>query len=111
MANRLPLVVSDAGGLPEVVRNGVTGTTTYAGNPNSLADGILSVLHQPDKAKAMAEAGYQEVLTTFSWTRIATQTIATYRRVLDEYAKSLQPESEVPELTIPLSSDLEDLEP
>jgi glycogen synthase len=94
MAAHVPVVVSDAGGLPEVVRNGITGTTTYAGNPNSLADGILSILHQPDKAERMAEAAYQDVLTVFNWDRIATQTIGTYTRALDEYRQSLLPHTE-----------------
>ena len=85
MAAKFPVVVSDAGGLPEVVRNGVTGTTTYAGNPNSLADGILSLLHDPGKASSMAEAAYQDVLTVFNWERIAKQTIAVYERVWAEY--------------------------
>jgi glycosyltransferase involved in cell wall biosynthesis len=89
MAAKVPVVVSDAGGLPEVVRNGITGTTTYAGNPNSLADGILSVLHEPAHATAMAEAGYQDVLTVFNWERIAKQTIDVYERVWTEYSDSL----------------------
>ena len=52
MAAKVPVVVSDAGGLPEVVENNVTGITTYAGNPNSLADGLLKLLHEPETARA-----------------------------------------------------------
>jgi glycosyltransferase involved in cell wall biosynthesis len=85
MAARVPVVVSDAGGLPEVVQDQVTGTTTYAGNPNSLADGILSILHQPDHAKRMADEGYKRVLEIFNWDRIATQTAQTYTRVWSEH--------------------------
>jgi glycosyltransferase involved in cell wall biosynthesis len=88
MAARVPVVVSDAGGLPEVVLNGITGTTTYAGNSNSLADGILTVLHNYDHAKQMAEAGYERVKTIFNWERIAKETTATYERVWKEYSKS-----------------------
>lgn len=88
MAAKTPVVVSDAGGLPEVVENGVTGTTTYAGNPNSLADGILSVLHNPLKARQMAETAYERVLNVFNWQHIAQQTTDTYRRVWDEYLVS-----------------------
>jgi glycogen(starch) synthase len=94
MAAHVPVVVADAGGLPEVVRNGVTGTTTYAGNPNSLADGILSVLHDPGRAAALADSAYNDVLTVFNWERIALQTIGIYDRVWLEYEQSL-PASEV----------------
>jgi glycogen(starch) synthase len=91
MAAKVPVVVSDAGGLPEVVRNGVTGTTTYAGNSNSLADGILSVLYDPQRAERMSEAAYQDVLTVFNWHRIAGQTLAVYDRVWSGYQVSLAP--------------------
>ena len=88
MAAKVPVVVSDAGGLPEVVENNVTGLTTYAGSPNSLADGLLKLLHEPETASQMAETAYERVLTTFNWDTIATQTTATYERVWTEYKAS-----------------------
>ena len=57
MAAHVPVVVSDAGGLPEVVENNVTGITTYAGNPNSLADGLLRLLHEPETGSAHGGGG------------------------------------------------------
>ena len=36
-------VVSDAGGLNEIVSHGIDGLKSYAGNPNSLADSILKL--------------------------------------------------------------------
>jgi glycogen(starch) synthase len=88
MAAKVPVVVSDAGGLPEVVENNVTGITTYAGNPNSLADGLLKLLHEPDTAERLVDAAYERVLTTFNWHTIATQTISVYDRVWTEYLMS-----------------------
>jgi len=88
MAAKVPVVVSDAGGLPEVVLNGITGTTTYAGNPNSLADGILSLLHQPDRARAMSAAAYERLDADFNWDKLAAQTIEVYDRVWFEYLES-----------------------
>ncbi len=88
MAAKVPVVVSDAGGLPEVVENNVTGITTYAGNPNSLADGLLTLLHEPETAARLVDAAYERVLTTFNWDTIATQTTAVYERVWTEYLQS-----------------------
>jgi len=96
MAAKVPVVVSDAGGLPEVVENNVTGITTYAGNPNSLADGLLKLLHEPDTAERLVDAAYERVLTTFNWDTIATQTTAVYNRVWTEYLAS---DWRVPNLT------------
>ena len=88
MAAKVPVVVSDAGGLPEVVRNGITGVTTYAGNPNSLADGVLKLLQEPHIAHRMVDAAYESVLTTFNWKVIAEQTRSVYDQVWSEYLAS-----------------------
>lgn len=88
MAAHVPVVVSDAGGLPEVVENNVTGLTTYAGSPNSLADGLLQILHEPDTAARMTAEAWERVQTVFNWDTIAGQTQATYDRVWEEYSVS-----------------------
>lgn len=96
MAAKVPVVVSDAGGLPEVVENNVTGITTYAGNSNSLADGLLKLLHEPETANRMVAEAYERVQTTFNWYVIAAQTISVYDRVWTEYLMS---DWHVPDLT------------
>lgn len=88
MAARTPVVVSDAGGLPEVVEANVTGSVTYAGDANSLAGGIAHLLHNEPHAKAMAERAFERVHTVFNWDLIASQTDAVYQRVWEEYRKS-----------------------
>lgn len=86
MAAKVPVVTSDAGGLPEVVLNNVTGITTYAGNANSLADGLLKVLHEPATAKRLADDACARLLTDFNWDNLARRTIAVYDRVWAECA-------------------------
>jgi Glycosyltransferase len=54
-AARVPVVVSDTGGFPEVVRHGKTGIVTWANNPDSLAWGILEVLRNPDYARWLVD--------------------------------------------------------
>ncbi len=44
-----PVVVSDAGGLPEMVGNGAYGPIVEAGNADALADTILTLLKSPEK--------------------------------------------------------------
>jgi Glycosyltransferase len=88
MAARVPVVVSEAGGLAEVVEHDVTGTTTLVENPQSLAWGILRVLKEPGFARWMADAAYERVRTVFNWDRIAEQTRDVYHRVWSEYIAS-----------------------
>ena len=88
MAARVPVVVSNAGGLPEVVEHDVTGTVTYAGDPDSLAWGVARVLKNPDFANRMADAAAERVETIFNWNVIARQTKAVYERVWNDYKGS-----------------------
>ncbi len=88
MVAKVPTVVSDVGGLREVVDHGVTGLTTWADNPDSLAWGILQILRNPYTAKMMAENAYRKVMDVFNWGRIAEQTAGVYERVWSEYLES-----------------------
>ena len=85
MAAHVPVVVSDAGGLREVVEHDVSGTVTYAGSPDSLSWGIVRVLKNPEQARKMAGEAFRRVQTIFNWDVIAGQTKAVYERVHEEY--------------------------
>lgn len=89
MAAHTPVVVSDAGGLPEVVEADVSGTVTWAGSADSLAWGILRILHNPTFGQWMANNAYERAKALFDWDLIADQTCATYSRVGSEYSTSV----------------------
>jgi glycogen(starch) synthase len=88
MAAKVPVVVSDAGGLAEVVTHDSTGTVTQLGNPDLLAWGIVRTLKEPGHAAWMAANAYDKCREVFNWDVIAEQTRATYHRVWDEYVVS-----------------------
>ncbi len=88
MAAHTPVIVSDAGGLPEVVEADVTGTVTWANNSNSLTWGVLRVLFNPVMAAAMADHAFHRVATVFNWDVIAEQTNLVYEQVYREYVAS-----------------------
>ncbi|AFZ47671.1 glycosyl transferase group 1 [Cyanobacterium stanieri PCC 7202] len=83
-ASRVPVVVSNTGGLPEVVQHEKTGITTYANDYNSLAWGILQVLQNPDYAKILVANAYQDLKDRFRWSDLAKQTVAVYTHILKE---------------------------
>lgn len=88
MAAGTPVVVSDAGGLREVVSHGVDGISTWLNNPDSLAWGILQSLGDPESARKMAANAKNKVHREFSWDRIAAMTQDTYNRVGYEFRES-----------------------
>ena len=88
MAAKSPLVVSDAGGLAQIVDHDVDGVKVYAGNPDSLAWGITRVLTDETYANRLRENAYKKVQEKFNWDRIAQQTMRAYEIVMGEYSKS-----------------------
>lgn len=62
----VPVVCSDAGGLPENVSDGETGFVVDRRNPKLLADKIEILAKNPALRKEMSEAARERVLTKFS---------------------------------------------
>lgn len=83
-AVQVPVVVSDTGGLPEVVRHNKTGIVTWTNNPDSLAWGILEVLKNPSYARWLTSNAYAELAQRFNWANLAYQTTVVYDQVLQE---------------------------
>ncbi len=83
-AARVPVVVSNTGGLPEVVEHNKTGVVTYANNSDSLAWGIVKVLKDPEYAEFLVKNAYQALDTHFSWYKLAQQTVSVYKKVVKE---------------------------
>ena len=85
MAAKTPLVVSNTGGLSEIVEHDRTGTKVFAGNADSVAWGITRVLLDPGYANWIKLNAYQKALEVFDWVKIAKETKRFYERVLIEY--------------------------
>ena len=83
-AARVPVVVSNTGGLPEVVQHDYTGIVTLANDPNSLTWGILQVLKNPQYSEYLVNNAYKSLAEKFSWDELAKQTISVYRQIIYE---------------------------
>lgn len=87
MACATAVVASDVGGIPEVVRDGSTGSLVHydaddaAGFEAGLAEAVNELIADPDKAKRYGEAGRQRCIEDFSWAHAAEQTLEIYRKV------------------------------
>jgi glycogen(starch) synthase len=88
MAAKSPVVVSDTGGLSEIVEHDVTGVKVYMGNPDSLAWGVTRVLQDSGYANWIKTNAYKKVQEKYDWNKIAQQTRQAYETVLGEYSKS-----------------------
>jgi glycosyltransferase involved in cell wall biosynthesis len=86
-AARVPVVVSDTGGFPEVVQHTKTGVVTSTNNADSLAWGILEVLKNPGYRQWLIDNAYEDLERRFSWPKLAKQTEAVYQRVVQERSR------------------------
>lgn len=77
-----PVVVSDAGGLPETVSAGQTGLVFANGNAEQLATAVLGLLTDEPRRRRMAAAARDWAMTTFSWDVIAAQLEGVYADAL-----------------------------
>lgn len=79
-----PIVVSDAGGLGEIVEHRVTGMKSYCGNPNSIADSILELLFNPELCDNIVKNAKIKVKENYNWQKIAQDTHFTYQKAICE---------------------------
>lgn len=66
LANGVPVVATDLGGTPELVRPGVDGDLVPADDPEAMALALASFVENPDKSFLMGQAGRQRVEEEFS---------------------------------------------
>jgi glycosyltransferase involved in cell wall biosynthesis len=88
MAARSPVVVSDTGGLSEIVEHDSTGVKVYPNNTESLAWGIIRVLSDDKFRAQISHNGYEKIKRKYDWGKIALETKGIYESVLGEYSKS-----------------------
>lgn len=77
-----PLLLSDAGGFPEVAPTGAA-RTTPAGDAQALAAALLELLGSPAALSAMADCAARAAAQRYSWGAIAAAHTRLYERLLD----------------------------
>ena len=76
-----PLVVTDVGGLPELVADG-SGVAVPPEDPGALAEALVEILSDADLASRLGAAGVATATKEGSWDRVAELTLAAYREHL-----------------------------
>ena len=82
MLSGTPVVVSDVGGLNEIVDHRVNGMKSYVGNANSIADSILELLYNPGLCAEIAKNAKAKVKSQYNWNKIAQDTHFIYQKAI-----------------------------
>jgi glycosyltransferase involved in cell wall biosynthesis len=84
MASRLPVVATQAGGIPEVVIHRETGLLVPPRDPQALAQAILKLYLDKALASRLAQRGFEVVHQKFSAEAMALRIILIYERLASE---------------------------
>lgn len=79
MTAGLPVVATAVGGTPEIVIHEQTGVLVPSANVDALAEGLLQLLADPEKAQRMGDAGAMRVRKHFLHTKTVQQTESVYK--------------------------------
>jgi glycosyltransferase involved in cell wall biosynthesis len=80
-ASGVPVVVSNAGGLPETVDAGKSGLVFDNGNAAQLGEAVLSIISNDERRASMGAAARAWVMRKFSWDVIAGELERAYVEV------------------------------
>lgn len=75
-----PIIVSNVGGLPEVIDSDKTGFLFESGNVMELANKIELLLLNPDLRKRLGKAGREFVMQNYDWKKNVKQMITFYNK-------------------------------
>lgn len=89
MAMGLPVLVSDAGGLPENVRNGLDGWVVKAGDSEALAQRLVMLLSTPEVLPDMGRSARARVEQVFCCDRFLQSTRGVYAEARQEARRPL----------------------
>jgi len=78
----VPVIATEVGGNPEAITNGINGILIPPRNINALAEKILYLTNNPEKAKELSSAARNTVREKFSIEKNVSLTIELYEKIL-----------------------------
>lgn len=87
MACGIPVISSNAGGLPEININNKTGFLSEVGNVDEMAANAISLLTDEEKFQQFSQSAY-DVAHTFTIDKVVPKYEALYERVVQDYKQT-----------------------
>ena len=78
----VPVVATNVGGIPELIKDNETGMVGPSENPDKLADAVNELLFDKQKAKRLANSGNNFVKSHMTWDIILPKYIQFYEDLL-----------------------------
>ncbi|MBW2064748.1 MAG: glycosyltransferase family 4 protein [Deltaproteobacteria bacterium] len=88
MACGTPVIGSDVGGIPDIIKDGETGLLARPADHIDLADKIITLLSDGNLGKRISSKALHYVRDNFSWDKIADRFIGIYKKIIQENRES-----------------------
>ncbi len=75
-----PVVATNVGGIPEIMKENETGFLVEKGNSKELIEKLLLLINDKEKRKIMGEKGRKFIEENFSWNIIAKEFLKILER-------------------------------
>ena len=79
---KIPVVATNVGDIPEVIKNNETGILVSPNDPQLLLDAINSLLEDKEKASKMAEHAYDFIIKKFTWEKLISKYADFYKNLV-----------------------------
>lgn len=84
-AASLPIVASRVGGVTEIIEDQINGLLIDPESPEQIAQGVLALLDNRERAHEMGVAAHQKVVEQFSVDAMVEGNLAVYHELLNEF--------------------------
>jgi glycosyltransferase involved in cell wall biosynthesis len=81
MSQAKPIVATDVGGIPFQIKNGREGTLVPYGDVGALADGVESMLKNPELARELGRNAQDKVQKNFRYSMLASNMVEIYKEI------------------------------
>ncbi len=78
----LPVVATRVGGVPEIIKDGITGILIPPHSPDEIVCAVEELIQRPDLARSLADAGRKRAEESFSQEVMVEKTLAVYREAI-----------------------------
>ena len=79
---KVPVVGTNVGGIPELIKNNETGLLVPPNDPHKLAESINKLLENKQNANQLAQSGYEFVNNNMTWDVMLPKYIEFYENLL-----------------------------
>lgn len=88
MASGKPIVVTDSGGMPEIIQNDINGYVVPKGNHEALAEKIIRLLSDHDLRERLGKNGLEQVESMYTTQIYARNIFKVYEEAKKEYPRT-----------------------